>query len=96
MLIVISYDVSTTTREGCHRLRRVAKLCESKGKRVQKSVFECKLNQMQFEELERALLKVIDQKQDNLRFYKIAQNVGCSVIEYGQFQSTDFDDPLIF
>ena len=35
------------------RLRRVAKICESTGQRVQKSVFECQVNLMQLEELER-------------------------------------------
>lgn len=35
------------------RLRRVAKVCESTGQRVQKSVFECQVNAMQMEELER-------------------------------------------
>ncbi|TYP91904.1 CRISPR-associated protein Cas2 [Nitrosomonas communis] len=51
MLIIITYDVSTETREGRRRLRRVAKVCEGHGQRVQKSVFECRVNLMQFEEL---------------------------------------------
>ena len=56
MLIIVTYDVSTETKEGRKRLRRVAKICESTGQRVQKSVFECKVNLMQYEELERRLL----------------------------------------
>lgn len=59
MLIIVTYDVSTETREGRKRLRRVAKVCEGHGQRVQKSVFECKVNLMQFEELERRLLAEI-------------------------------------
>ncbi|MDP2962076.1 MAG: CRISPR-associated endonuclease Cas2, partial [Sulfurimicrobium sp.] len=51
MLIIVTYDVSTETAAGRKRLRRVAKLCERTGQRVQKSVFECKVNQMQYEEL---------------------------------------------
>lgn len=35
MLIIVTYDVSTETRAGRKRLRRVAKLCESIGQRVQ-------------------------------------------------------------
>ena len=40
MLVIVCYDVCTETREGRRRLRRVAKVCESTGQRVQKSVFE--------------------------------------------------------
>ena len=37
MLIIVSYDVSTETRAGRRRLRRVAKTCKGTGQRVQKS-----------------------------------------------------------
>ena len=53
--------------------RRVAKACESMGQRVQKSVFECHVNEMQYEQLERTLLAEIDETQDNLRFYRITE-----------------------
>ncbi|MBV8610741.1 MAG: CRISPR-associated endonuclease Cas2, partial [Singulisphaera sp.] len=41
MLILVTYDVSTTTPEGRRRLRKVAIACKNYGQRVQKSVFEC-------------------------------------------------------
>lgn len=44
MLILVTYDVSTETREGRRRLRRVAKVCLNYGQRVQKSVFECRVD----------------------------------------------------
>jgi CRISPR-associated protein Cas2 len=68
MLIIVAYDVSTETAAGRRRLRRVAKVCESMGHAVQKSVFECQVNEMQFEQLERALLAEIEEAEDNLRF----------------------------
>ena len=40
MLIIVTYDVSTETKAGRRRLRRVAKRCEAVGQRVQKAVFE--------------------------------------------------------
>ena len=43
MLVIVCYDVKTETREGRRRLRRVAKVCEGTGQRVQKSVFECQV-----------------------------------------------------
>ena len=41
MMVLVSYDVSTTTTAGRRRLRRVAKTCLDFGQRVQNSVFEC-------------------------------------------------------
>lgn len=95
MLIIVTYDVSTETREGRRRLRRVAKVCESIGQRVQKSVFECQVNAMQFEQLERDLLAEIDEKEDNLRFYRITEPSEIRVKEYGKFRSVDFEGTLV-
>ena len=71
MLIIVTYDVSTETSAGRRRLRRVAKICEGMGQRVQKSVFECKVNAMQYDDLERRLVAEIDEDEDNLRFYRL-------------------------
>lgn len=95
MLVIACYDVNTETRAGRRRLRRVAKVCESTGQRVQKSVFECQVNLMQLEELERRLLAEIDQNEDCLRLYRMPDTRGCEVREYGKFKATDFDGPLV-
>ena len=95
MLVVVTYDVSTETAAGRKRLRRVAKVCEGSGQRVQKSVFECQVNDMQLEELERRLLAEIDEGADNLRFYRITESALVRVKQYGSFRSTDFEGPLV-
>ena len=95
MLIIVTYDVSTESKEGRRRLRRVAKVCESMGQRVQKSVFECQVNAMQYEQLERALLAEIDESEDSLRFYRITEPTEVRVRQYGNFRSIDFDGPLL-
>ena len=95
MLIIVTYDVSTETAAGRKRLRRVAKACERVGQRVQKSVFECTVNEMQFEQLERELLAEIDANHDNLRFYRITEPVDLRVRQHGCFRSVDFDGPLL-
>lgn len=95
MLILVCYDVTTETAEGRRRLRRVAKVCESIGQRVQKSVFECRVNQMQYEELERRLLAQIDTEEDCLRLYRLTEPVDLHVKEYGTFKAVDFEGPLI-
>lgn len=95
MLVIVCYDVNTETREGRRRLRRVAKVCEGIGQRVQKSVFECQVNLMQMEELERKLLAEIDIVKDCLRLYRLPDSRGCEVREYGSFKAMDFDRPLV-
>jgi len=95
MLIIITYDVSTITAAGRKRLRRVAKVCESIGQRVQHSVFECKVNQMQLEELERRLLDEIDEKEDSLRLYRLNEPIDLHVKEYGKFRAVDFEGALV-
>lgn len=95
MLIIVTYDVSTETPAGRKRLRRVAKACERVGQRVQKSVFECTVDEMRFEQLERELLAEIDPDQDNLRFYRITEPVELRVKQHGCFRAVDFEGPLI-
>ena len=95
MLIIVCYDVSTETKEGRRRLRRVARVCESTGQRVQKSVFECEVDQRQFEDLERRLLDEIDLATDCLRLYRLTEPAGLRVKEHGRFRATDFDSPLV-
>lgn len=95
MLIIVTYDVSTETREGRRKLRRVAKICEGIGQRVQKSVFECRVDLMQYEDLERRLLAEIDPEEDNLRLYRLTEPVELHVKEYGNFKAVDFEGPLV-
>ncbi len=95
MLVIVCYDVNTETKAGRRRLRRVAKVCESTGQRVQKSVFECQVNLMQFETLERSLLAEIGPTEDNLRLYRLPDSRGAEVREHGTFRATDFNGPLV-
>jgi len=95
MLILVSYDVSTETSAGRRRLRRVAKVCLNYGQRVQKSVFECKVDQANLETLKAELLDQIDLEEDSLRLYRIIEPLEKNVMEFGKFKAVDFDSPLI-
>ena len=95
MWILVTYDVSTETAEGRSRLRRVAKTCESYGQRVQKSVFECTVNDVTYHRMKQKLLKIIDEEKDSIRFYKLPGRREKLVEEYGQSHVTDFTNPLI-
>jgi len=91
MLVIVCYDVNTETKEGRRRLRRVAKVCEGTGQRVQKSVFECRVTLMQLDDLERRLLAEVNLEKDCLRLYRLPDSKGCEVREHGKFKATDFD-----
>ena len=95
MMIIVGYDVSTETKEGRRRLRRVAKVCEGTGQRVQKSLFECQVDQMQYEELERRLLAEINLEEDCLRLYRLTEPAHLRVKQHGTYRSIDFDGPLV-
>jgi CRISPR-associated protein Cas2 len=74
MMILVTYDVNTETAEGKKRLRKVAKICENHGQRVQNSVFECLLEPAQWTALRARLIKVIDKEVDSLRAYFLGSN----------------------
>ena len=69
MMVVVSYDVNVQSDGGKKRLRKVARLCENYGQRVQFSVFECLVDPVQWSELRFELEKAIDHDKDSLRYY---------------------------
>ena len=73
-MVLISYDVSTIDKGGKTRLRKVAKECQNHGQRVQNSVFEVNLDYSAFLKLKDRLIKLIDERQDSLRFYYLGNN----------------------
>jgi CRISPR-associated protein Cas2 len=95
MLTVITYDVETSSANGQKRLRKVSKLCENYGQRVQNSVFECSLDSAQLLTLKAKLLKEIDFNKDSLRFYKLGKNWENKIEHYGVKQSYNPDGVLI-
>jgi CRISPR-associated protein Cas2 len=96
MNILVSYDVGETeSREGARRLRKVAIICKDYGQRVQFSVFECEINEMQFEVFRAKMLKIIDPQLDSLRFYKLMGGRDRAVESYGIDKYVDFNEPLI-
>lgn len=95
MLVLVTYDVATTTREGRNRLRQVAKTCVSFGQRVQNSVFECQIDPTQFTRLKLRLLDLYEPEEDSLRFYFLGSNWQRRVEHHGAKPSVDLEGPLI-
>ncbi len=95
MEVLVTYDVSTDTAAGRRRLRRVAKVCEAHGQRVQKSVFECIVNSMEFEQLMHRLQLEIDIGEDSLRIYRLREPRMQYLQVIGLKPQFDIHDPLV-
>ncbi len=95
MMVLVAYDVNTETPKGRRRLRRVAKMCEDRGQRVQNSLFECLLEPAQWTELRGRLVAEIDEDKDSLRFYFLGKNWKRRVEHVGAKPTYDPEGPLI-
>lgn len=95
MMVLITYDVNTTTEAGRKRLRHVAKQCVNHGQRVQNSVFECLLEPAQFAALKNRLEGIIDPEKDSLRYYFLGSNWKRRVEHVGAKQAFDPEGTMI-
>ena len=85
MTVLVAYDVSTEDAAGRRRLRQ----------RVQKSVFECQVNDMEYERMVRALVKIIHKEEDSLRIYRLMEPLKKHVRVFGWDKKVDFNQPLV-
>lgn len=95
MLILITYDVNTSTKAGEKRLRKIAKECVNYGQRVQNSVFECLITEAQFVGLKAILQDIINDTTDSIRFYFLGNNWQRRVEKIGKETSYDPTETLI-
>ena len=80
MRYVISYDIeSDRTR------RKLAKLLEGYGVRIQYSVFECNLTDKRFQKLYKEIFQLTSGKSDgSVRFYSICKNCEDKIVTIGK------------
>ena len=95
MYVLITYDISTVDSAGKSRLRKVAKVCQNYGQRVQNSVFECKVDPAQCKTLELKLEKIIDEATDSLRFYYLGKTKELKVKHVAAKPAYDIESTLI-
>lgn len=95
MMVLVTYDVNTETQAGQKRLRKVAKICQNYGQRVQNSVFECLIDAAQLEVLKDLLVQIVDLDTDSLRFYNLGNHWRNRVEHIGAKESIDLEGPLI-
>lgn len=93
--LLITYDVSTETPAGRRRLRRVARVCVAHGQRVQNSVFEVSVSDVQLLGLREKLLAEMDPTEDSIRIYRLRQPREKFVEAFGRDQYRDLSAPLI-
>ncbi len=95
MMVLVSYDVSTTDKAGKTRLRKVAKACQNYGQRVQNSVFEVDVDYGTFLKLKDKLVKLIDANCDSLRIYYLGNNWKNRIEHIGAKATYDPEGALI-
>ena len=96
MLLVITYDVDTTTPAGAKRLRQVAKICDRYGMRVQKSVFEVLVDAAQLVALKAELNRQIDVSSDSIRIYRLGNSYKNKIDTMGRAPRVQAGEELIF
>jgi CRISPR-associated protein Cas2 len=95
MMVVVSYDISTESQGGTKRLRRVAKVCQDYGQRVQYSVFECIVDPAQWTKFKNDLIAEIEPEYDCLRFYFLGSNWRRKIEHIGAKEGFDQEGALI-
>lgn len=95
-MVLVSYDIAMADNSGKSRLRKIAKVLEDYGVRVQYSVFECDVMPCEWVKLKNKLLKIYNPDEDSLRFYTLGSNWERKVEHYGAKASVNlFKDLLI-
>lgn len=87
---MISFDISKDKIR-----RRVVKQLKANGDRVQKSVFECLVNDKQYIKMKNEIDKVIDKETDSVRYYQLCKLCRESVIISGLGQYTNDEDLIV-
>jgi CRISPR-associated protein Cas2 len=96
MMLVVTYDVDTSDSAGAKRLRKVARICERYGMRVQNSVFEVLVDPAQLVMLKSDLEKVVDLGNDSVRFYRLGNNYQNRIEKMGKQPLVQAGGALMF
>lgn len=95
MLVLITYDVSTSDSAGKRRLQKIARLCMNHGQRVQNSVFECKLDASELVTLRADLRSAMNEETDSLRIYNLGKQYHNRIEHIGAKETYLPDDVLM-
>lgn len=90
MFLVVSYDVVDDRR----RLK-VAKVLTNYGQRVQKSVFECDLDDRRYLKMKQEVDRLIDHEEDSVRYYTLCPRCRRAVEVSGWGTVSEADEVII-
>jgi len=90
MMVVVSYDVTQDESRS-----RLAKLVLDYGKRVQKSVYECHIDDGELVELQERVAQIIDMSRDSVRYYTICKKCYFAIEMQGLGSITEDDDDTL-
>ncbi|NMF86649.1 CRISPR-associated endonuclease Cas2 [Nodosilinea sp. P-1105] len=80
MLVLITYDIPDNRRR-----TKLATFLEGYGRRVQRSVFECFLDQTEMQDLYQRIQRRVKAEEDSVRFYWLTpQSVAKSLVIGGE------------
>lgn len=95
MEVLLTYDVNTVEPAGRWRLRKMAKLCEGYGLRVQKSVFEIVCSDSELLTLLDEVDRLIDHSEDSIRVYRVPRGTFTTVRTLGTARPLPHRDALV-
>jgi len=79
MKILVAYDICSPSR-----LRRVAKIAQDYGQRVQRSVFEMDIGKKQLVCLQRRIERVLSLEEDGVKYYPLCEKCSSKIEVFGQ------------
>ncbi len=91
MIRLIAYDVSSP-----RRLRRVARVCSDYGVRIEKSVFECDLDEDLFMRFWKKLTHAVNHKEDSLVAYSVCKGCESEIMTAGLAVRPERKDAYVF
>lgn len=77
MFLAVCYDIADDRRR-----RKASKVLEAFGKRVQRSVFECEIEQRQFVTMRQKLSQIVAEG-DRVRYYRLCGSCRDNIEFYG-------------
>ncbi|MCE2558085.1 MAG: CRISPR-associated endonuclease Cas2 [Acidobacteria bacterium] len=95
MDVLVTYDIADTEGKGASRLRRVARVCEKYGERVQLSVFECRLSPTRLARMIGEVQDILDSDMDSLIVYRFPGSIADSRSRFGRGQAHEIGTPWV-
>ena len=95
MDVLLTYDIADTNGSGASRLKRLSKVCERYGQRIQLSVFQFRFSPTRLARLIGEVEDVIDHQRDSIIVYRFPDNIEKFATHLGRPQQRGLGEPWI-